>query len=89
MCDLRIRVGMVFQSQTRSQWASTRTWHTAYVLKVSKTKKHIDEVVGRFPLRSAARDEVKDRLKAHAFGLSGGQQLGILYPHVPLQWNQM
>ena len=74
VADLRIRVGMVFQKP--NPFPMSIYENVAYGLRAQgiKDKKHIDEVVESSLRGAALWDEVKDRLKAHAFGLSGGQQ---------------
>lgn len=74
VADLRIKVGMVFQKA--NPFPMSIYENVAYGLKAQgvKDKKVLDAVVEK-SLRSAALwDEVKARLKSHAFGLSGGQQ---------------
>ena len=74
VADLRIKVGMVFQKP--NPFPMSIYENVAYGLRAQgiKDKKHIDEVVERSLRGAALWDEVKDRLKSHAFGLSGGQQ---------------
>lgn len=72
--DLRRRIGMVFQKS--NPFPKSIYDNIAYGLRIAGVTKRslIDEAVEK-SLRSAALwDEVKDRLKANAFGLSGGQQ---------------
>ncbi len=71
---LRQRVGMVFQKST--PFPASIYDNVSYGLRLQgvRSRAELDESVER-SLRSAALwDEVKDRLKANAFGLSGGQQ---------------
>ena len=76
-CDvtmLRKRVGMVFQKP--NPFPMSIYDNIAYGPRVHgiKNKKMLDEIVER-SLRSAVLwDEVKDRLKKSALGISGGQQ---------------
>ena len=73
--EVRRRIGMVFQKP--NPFPKSIYENIAYgprLAGLAKKGAEMDEVVER-SLRSAALwDEVKDRLKASAFGLSGGQQ---------------
>ncbi|MGI2258532.1 phosphate ABC transporter ATP-binding protein PstB [Shewanella sp. GXUN23E] len=71
---LRIKVGMVFQKA--NPFPMSIYDNIAYGLRAQGVtdKKTLDEVVERSLRGAALWDEVKDRLKAPAFGLSGGQQ---------------
>ncbi|WP_108742996.1 phosphate ABC transporter ATP-binding protein PstB [Salinivibrio sp. PR5] len=74
VAGLRIKVGMVFQKP--NPFPMSIYDNVAYGLRAQgiKDKKHLDVVVEKSLRGAALWDEVKDRLKAHAFGLSGGQQ---------------
>ncbi len=72
--EVRRRVGMVFQKPNpfpKSIWENV-----AYGPRITGVKKRaeLDEVVERSLRRAALWDEVKDRLKEPAMGMSGGQQ---------------
>ena len=73
--EVRRRIGMVFQKP--NPFPKSIYENIAYgprLAGLAKKGPEMDEIVER-SLRSAALwDEVKDRLKASAFGLSGGQQ---------------
>lgn len=70
--DLRGRIGMVFQKP--NPFPKSIYDNVAYGPKVAGQKGNLDEVVER-SLRSAGLwEEVKDRLKSSALGMSGGQQ---------------
>jgi phosphate transport system ATP-binding protein len=74
---LRRHVGMVFQRPTPFPTMSIRDNVTAG-LRVQPgdkpDRKQVDEVVERALREAALWDEVKDRLKSSATGISGGQQ---------------
>jgi phosphate transport system ATP-binding protein len=74
---LRRHVGMVFQRPTPFPTMSIRD-NVAAGLRVQPGEKlgrrAVDEVVERALRQAALWDEVKDRLKAGATGISGGQQ---------------
>jgi phosphate transport system ATP-binding protein len=74
---LRRHVGMVFQRPTPFPTMSIRD-NVAAGLRVQPGPKpkraEVDEVVERALREAALWDEVKDRLKASATGISGGQQ---------------
>ncbi|WP_193211639.1 phosphate ABC transporter ATP-binding protein PstB [Luteolibacter marinus] len=71
---LRRRVGMVFQKW--NPFPKSIYDNVAYGLRIhgKKSGTEIDERVEHCLRRVALWDDVKDRLKASAFGLSGGQQ---------------
>jgi phosphate transport system ATP-binding protein len=72
--EVRRRIGMVFQKP--NPFPKSIYDNVAFGPRVNGTRKkgELDEVVER-SLRSAALwDEVKDRLKSSALGMSGGQQ---------------
>ena len=71
---LRRRVGMVFQKW--NPFPKSIYDNVAYGLRIhgEKDRKILDERVEYCLRRVALWDDVKDRLKASAFGLSGGQQ---------------
>jgi phosphate transport system ATP-binding protein len=74
---LRRHVGMVFQRPTPFPTMSIRD-NVAAGLRVQPGEKpnrrQVDEIVERALREAALWDEVKDRLKASATGISGGQQ---------------
>ena len=78
--SLRRHVGMVFQRPTPFPTMSIRD-NVAAGLRVqpgeSYTRAQVDEIVERALREAALWDEVKDRLKASATGISGGQQQRI------------
>jgi len=71
---LRRRVGMVFQKW--NPFPKSIYDNIAYGLRIhgEKSRKVLDERVEYCLRRVALWDDVKDRLRASAFGLSGGQQ---------------
>jgi len=73
LMTLRRQVGMIFQKY--NPFPKSIYENVVYPLRINgvKSRSELDEACER-ALRSAALwDEVKDRLKASAFGLSGGQ----------------
>ena len=70
--EVRRRIGMVFQKP--NPFPKSIYDNVAFGPRVVGTAEPLDDVVERSLRRSALWDEVKDRLKAPAFGLSGGQQ---------------
>src|SRR5437016_10421296 len=71
--SLRERVGMIFQRP--NPFRKSIFDNVAYGLHIQRKSRHvIQETVERSLREAALWDEVKDRLKAPAFGLSGGQQ---------------
>jgi phosphate transport system ATP-binding protein len=73
--DLRRRVGMVFQKS--NPFPKSIFENVAYGLRINRLAKGRAALHARVEdsLRAAAIwDEVKDRLKTNAFGMSGGQQ---------------
>jgi phosphate transport system ATP-binding protein len=71
--ELRRKIGMVFQKPT--PFAKTIYENVAYGLRIAGTRDHrtLDEAVEKSLRRAALWDEVKDRLRQSALGLSGGQ----------------
>ena len=71
--ELRRKVGMVFQKPT--PFAKTIYENVAYGLRIVgiRDRRTLDEAVERSLRRAALWDEVKDRLRQSALGLSGGQ----------------
>jgi len=70
--QVRQRIGMVFQKPNpfpKSIWENV-----AFGPKVLGIKGDMDEIVENALRRAALWDDVKDRLKTNAFGMSGGQQ---------------
>src|SRR6266571_7050083 len=71
--SLRQRIGMIFQRP--NPFRKSIFDNVAYGLHVQKKRRHvIQETVERSLKEAALWDEVKDRLKAPALGLSGGEQ---------------
>jgi phosphate transport system ATP-binding protein len=70
--QVRKRIGMVFQKP--NPFPKSIYDNIAFGPKVLGMKGDMDEIVERALRRSALWDEVKDRLKTNAFGMSGGQQ---------------
>ncbi len=75
--DLRRRVGMVFQQP--NPFPMTIYDNVAYGPRIHgvKKKSQMDDIVERSLRQAAIWDEVKDRLKKNALGVSGGQQQRI------------
>ena len=75
--DLRRRVGMVFQQP--NPFPMTVYDNVAYGPRIHgvKKKSQLDDIVERSLRQAAIWDEVKDRLKKNALGVSGGQQQRI------------
>ena len=75
--DLRRRVGMVFQQP--NPFPMTIYDNVAYGPRIHgvKKKSQLDDIVERSLRQAAIGDEVKDRLKKNALGVSGGQQQRI------------
>ena len=69
---MRKRIGMVFQKP--NPFPKSIFDNIAFGPKVLGMKGDMDEIVERALRRAALWDEVKDRLKTNAFGMSGGQQ---------------
>ena len=74
---LRQRVGMVFQQP--NPFPMSIYDNVAYDPRIHgiKKKSQLDEIVERSLRQAAIWDEVKDRLKKNAVGVSGGQQQRI------------
>ncbi len=72
--EVRRRIGMVFQKP--NPFPKSIYDNVAYGPRINGTKKkgQLDEVVERSLRGAALWDEVKDRLKTSALGMSGGQQ---------------
>jgi len=72
--ELRKRIGMVFQKS--NPFPKSIYDNIAYGPRVNgiRDKKRLDEIVEESLKAAAIWDEVKDRLKDSALGLSGGQQ---------------
>ena len=70
--EVRKRIGMVFQKP--NPFPKSIYDNVAFGPRVMGRKGNLDEVVERALTRAALWDEVKDRLKTNAFGMSGGQQ---------------
>ena len=69
---VRERIGMVFQKP--NPFPKSIYDNIAFGPRVLGMKGKMDEIVERALTRAALWDEVKDRLKHNAFGMSGGQQ---------------
>jgi phosphate transport system ATP-binding protein len=70
--QVRKRIGMVFQKP--NPFPKSIYDNIAFGPRVRGMKGDMDEIVENALRRGALWDDVKDRLKANAFGLSGGQQ---------------
>ena len=70
--EVRKRIGMVFQKP--NPFPKSIYDNIAFGPRVLGMDGEMDEIVERALRRGAVWDEVKDRLKANAFGMSGGQQ---------------
>jgi phosphate transport system ATP-binding protein len=70
--SVRKRIGMVFQKP--NPFPKSIYENIAFGPRVMGMKGNMDEIVERALQRAALWDEVKDRLKTNAFGMSGGQQ---------------
>jgi len=70
--EVRKRIGMVFQKP--NPFPKSIYDNIAFGPRVLGMKGDMDEIVERALRRGAVWDEVKDRLKTNAFGMSGGQQ---------------
>lgn len=70
--EVRRRIGMVFQKP--NPFPKSIYDNVAYGPKVGGQKKGLDDIVESSLRKAALWDEVKDRLKDSAMGMSGGQQ---------------
>ncbi|MDQ3644712.1 MAG: phosphate ABC transporter ATP-binding protein PstB [Actinomycetota bacterium] len=70
--EVRKRIGMVFQKP--NPFPKSIYDNIAFGPRVVGMKGDMDQIVERALTRAALWDEVKDRLKENAFGMSGGQQ---------------
>jgi phosphate transport system ATP-binding protein len=70
--EVRKRIGMVFQKP--NPFPKSIYDNIAFGPRVLGMKGGMDEIVERALVQAALWDEVKDRLKTNAFGMSGGQQ---------------
>jgi phosphate transport system ATP-binding protein len=70
--EVRKRIGMVFQKP--NPFPKSIYDNIAFGPRVLGMKGRMDEIVERALKQGALWDEVKDRLKTNAFGMSGGQQ---------------
>ena len=70
--EVRKRIGMVFQKP--NPFPKSIYDNIAFGPRVIGMKGDMDEIVERALTRAALWDEVKDRLKTNAYGMSGGQQ---------------
>ena len=69
---MRKRIGMVFQKP--NPFPKSIYDNIAFGPRVLGMKGNMDEIVEHALRQGALWDEVKDRLKTNAFGMSGGQQ---------------
>jgi phosphate transport system ATP-binding protein len=69
---VRKRIGMVFQKP--NPFPKSIYDNVAFGPRVMRMKGDMDEIVEQALQRASLWDEVKDRLKTNAFGMSGGQQ---------------
>ena len=70
--EVRKRIGMVFQKP--NPFPKSIYDNVAFGPRVVGMKGDMDEIVERALTRAALWEEVKDRMKTNAFGMSGGQQ---------------
>ena len=70
--QVRQRIGMVFQKP--NPFPKSIYDNIAFGPRVLGMTGNMDDIVERALTRGALWDEVKDRLKSNAFGMSGGQQ---------------
>jgi phosphate transport system ATP-binding protein len=70
--QVRKRIGMVFQKP--NPFPKSIYENIAFGPRVMGMKGNMDEIVENALKRAALWDDVKDRLKTNAFGMSGGQQ---------------
>jgi phosphate transport system ATP-binding protein len=70
--SVRKRIGMVFQKP--NPFPKSIYENIAFGPRVIGMKGDMDEIVENALQRAALWDEVKDRMKTNAFGMSGGQQ---------------
>jgi phosphate transport system ATP-binding protein len=70
--EVRKRIGMVFQKP--NPFPKSIYDNIAFGPRVLGVKGNMDEIVERALKQGALWDEVMDRLKTNAFGMSGGQQ---------------
>jgi phosphate transport system ATP-binding protein len=70
--EVRKRIGMVFQKP--NPFPKSIYDNIAFGPRVLGRKENLDEKVEQALRQAALWDEVKDRLKTNAFGMSGGQQ---------------
>jgi phosphate transport system ATP-binding protein len=70
--EVRKRIGMVFQKP--NPFPKSIYDNIAFGPRVLGMNGDMDEIVERALVHAAVWDEVKDRLKSNAFGMSGGQQ---------------
>ena len=70
--EVRKRIGMVFQKP--NPFPKSIYDNIAFGPRVLGRKENLDETVEQALRQAALWDEVKDRLKTNAFGMSGGQQ---------------
>jgi phosphate transport system ATP-binding protein len=70
--QVRKRIGMVFQKP--NPFPKSIYENVAFGPRVLGMKGDLDEIVETALRKGALWDEVKDRLKSNAFGMSGGQQ---------------
>jgi len=69
---VRRRIGMVFQKP--NPFPKSIYDNVSYGPRIAGTKDDLDDIVERSLTRAGLWDEVKDRLRTSALGMSGGQQ---------------
>ncbi len=79
--QVRKRIGMVFQKP--NPFPKSIYDNIAFGPRVLGMDGEMDEIVERALRRGALWDEVKDRLKTNAFGMSGGQQQRLCIARAP------
>ena len=79
--EVRKRIGMVFQKP--NPFPKSIYDNIAFGPRVLGMKGNMDEIVERALNQGALWDEVKDRLKTNAFGMSGGQQQRLCIAALP------
>jgi phosphate transport system ATP-binding protein len=70
--EVRRRIGMVFQKP--NPFPKSIYDNVAFGPRIARYKGSMDDLVEESLTKAALWDEVKDRLRASAYGLSGGQQ---------------
>jgi phosphate transport system ATP-binding protein len=70
--EVRRQIGMVFQKP--NPFPKSIYDNVAFGPRIAGVRKGLDDIVEESLRKAALWDEVKDRLKSSAFGMSGGQQ---------------